>query len=115
MDDMICDAADIRQLRKLCVKYNRAKCHKCFHSSPNAGYDYPYCDKLTSLGKTNGASKGYPEGQVFKLKKATIPKTCKHWLSNDKEHKRLEDQRNFEEAQRAVNRVPKSMRKKLKL
>lgn len=114
MDDENCNADDMLRLKEICIKHKLAKCYSCFHTSPNAGYSPPDCDKRTRLGQ--GKGKPFRDGSppAFKLKFGTIPKTCKYWKSSAKEHKRLEDERAVRTAKDAIRRVPRHLRYKLK-
>lgn len=113
MDDMICDADDMRNLKKICIKYNLARCHTCWHASPNAGYSPPDCKKRTKLGQAKG--KPFRDGSppAFKLKLGNIPKKCKYWKSDSKERERRENERLIRTAKDAIRKVPKSLRHKL--
>ena len=113
MDDAICSAFDMKQLKKTCIKHKLAKCYSCFHSSPNAGYSPPDCDKRTKLGQGKGKPFFNGSPPAFKLKLGNIPKKCKYWKSSAKEHKRLEEERLVKDARRAIRKVPKRLRYKL--
>jgi len=83
LDDMMCDASDLNELKEICESNKLAKCWYCQHVSPNSGYDIPYCMKLTKLGKTNRKSKRYGLDKAYGLELGTIPKECKHWIGNE--------------------------------
>lgn len=124
MDDAICSMSDMDHLKEICTKHDLAKCHTCWHSEPNAGYDVPYCYKRTELGQGEGKAscsmdrRGYKikkPAKPFKLRLGNIPKTCKFWKSRSREWRKLEDKRELEFAQRAIDELPTRLRKKLVL
>ncbi len=115
MDDMFCDADDMRNLKKICIKYNLAKCHTCWHASPNAGYSSPDCKKRTELGQGKGPKLLDGSPPAFKLELGNIPKKkCEYWKSDSKERERRENNCLVESANDAIRKVPKRLRHRLK-
>lgn len=89
LDDITRSAFDMQELKVICEDGGLEKCYMCRHAWPNAGYDAPYCYKLTEAGK--GAKKGcllkyncddysIPDGSYpYKLVEGNIPKRCPHF------------------------------------
>lgn len=102
-DDDMCSATDMERLGVICKDNGLARCDRCDHSEPNAGYDVPYC---TKLGKNKAP---------YKLKKGNIPKKCKYWLSAKKMCEKRESSRKIREAQHAMNKLSPSEKTKIKM
>ena len=116
-DDDICSATDMERLEKICKNNKLVRCDKCYHSDPNAGYDVPYCMKLTKLGKGSGTScSSSTEGRApYKLKEGNIPKKCKYWLSTKKMYEKRDSVNKIREAQHMMDKLSLSEKSKIKM
>ena len=116
-DDDICSATDMKELEAVCKNNGLVRCDRCDHSDPNAGYDVPYCMKLTKLGKGKGTTvSNSTEGRApYKLEKNNIPKKCRYWLSAKKMDEKRESSHKIRKAQNAMDRLSLSEKSKIKM
>ena len=116
-DDDICSASDMKNLEAVCKNNKLVRCDRCDHVDPNAGYDVPYCLKLTKLGKGKDITcSNSTEGRApYKLEKGSIPKKCRYWLSARKMREKRESDSKVREAQLIMDRLIPEEKRKIKM